>query len=636
AVLLAAHYDSVPAGPGASDDGVAVAAMLETARALLAGPRPERPVILLIDDGEELGLFGARAFCAEHPWARDVAAVLNFEARGTGGPSLMFETAGGDLDLLRRAASVLSRPMTGSAFAAVYRTMPNDTDLTVFRAHGLAGLNFAFLGGGRRYHTPLDDLAHADPGSMQHHGEQMLALTRALANGPPVDTSPDRCALFFDVLGRRLVVLPFATERLAAGVLVLAFAFACMVRQRSRTLRPRTLFAALAIAPVALAIAWALGYALAAAYATVGRMPTPFPTQPIVPAAGYALCGAAATLAALASFRRRVDAWHLFAAVAGVLTLLGAALAFVLPGTGYPLLVPSVVAVVGMLATRGPGVALGVFEALTAGVLAVMLAPFVAFLGPTIGMRAGTVHAMFAALALVGLVPALHALLGARLPAGVLVCTLAAGLSVPLLLAWPAHDEHHPARANILHCTVAGEEPCWIFEGQAEGASPRQASVRRPLPWQPAALCAAARDVGAPPPEVTIELQQRARNAGTTVRGTLRSQRAAPWLALWLPPGLHVERASIAGIAVDPRGLGSSSTWRSLLFLGAEPDEAVAFELTTRGTTEQRIWAFDRSPGLPPEARSEAQALLRARAAANAAPIHLGDGTVTAVPLPRS
>src|SRR5690606_34312805 len=202
AVLLAAHYDSVPAGPGASDDGVAVAAMLETARALLAGPRPERPVILLIDDGEELGLFGARAFCAEHPWARDVAAVLNFEARGTGGPSLMFETAGGDLDLLRRAASVLSRPMTGSAFAAVYRTMPNDTDLTVFRAHGLAGLNFAFLGGGRRYHTPLDDLAHADPGSMQHHGEQMLALTRALANGPPVDTSPDRCALFFDVLGR--------------------------------------------------------------------------------------------------------------------------------------------------------------------------------------------------------------------------------------------------------------------------------------------------------------------------------------------------------------------------------------------------------------------------------------------------
>ncbi|HKI86255.1 MAG TPA: M28 family peptidase, partial [Thermoanaerobaculia bacterium] len=58
-VLLAAHYDSVPAGPGASDDGSGVASILEIARALKAGPPPLHPVVYLIDEGEEAGLLGA-------------------------------------------------------------------------------------------------------------------------------------------------------------------------------------------------------------------------------------------------------------------------------------------------------------------------------------------------------------------------------------------------------------------------------------------------------------------------------------------------------------------------------------------------------------------------------------------------
>ena len=40
AVLLAAHYDSVPTGPGASDDVAGVAALLETLRALRSSPPP--------------------------------------------------------------------------------------------------------------------------------------------------------------------------------------------------------------------------------------------------------------------------------------------------------------------------------------------------------------------------------------------------------------------------------------------------------------------------------------------------------------------------------------------------------------------------------------------------------------------
>src|SRR5688572_20581538 len=92
AVLFSVHYDSVGAGAGASDDGVGVAALLEVARVLhAAGPagRLRNPVFLLIDDGEEAGLLGAEAF-ARHPWAREVGAVVNLEARGTSGPSYLF------------------------------------------------------------------------------------------------------------------------------------------------------------------------------------------------------------------------------------------------------------------------------------------------------------------------------------------------------------------------------------------------------------------------------------------------------------------------------------------------------------------------------------------------------------------
>ena len=92
AVLLVAHYDSRPNTPGAGDDASGVAVVLETVRALAAGPPLGRDLIVLLSDGEELGLLGARGFAAEHPWMDEVDLVLNFEARGSRGPAAMFET----------------------------------------------------------------------------------------------------------------------------------------------------------------------------------------------------------------------------------------------------------------------------------------------------------------------------------------------------------------------------------------------------------------------------------------------------------------------------------------------------------------------------------------------------------------
>jgi len=109
--MLVAHYDTVSRSPGAADDGAAVAALLETLRALNAGPPLRNDLIVLITDGEEPGMLGARAFVAEHPWLRDVGVVCNFEARGTRGPSIMFETSSDNGRLIREFAR---QPRTSS------------------------------------------------------------------------------------------------------------------------------------------------------------------------------------------------------------------------------------------------------------------------------------------------------------------------------------------------------------------------------------------------------------------------------------------------------------------------------------------------------------------------------------------
>ncbi|HYW70683.1 MAG TPA: M20/M25/M40 family metallo-hydrolase [Pyrinomonadaceae bacterium] len=230
AVMLVGHYDSVPWGVGASDDGAAVAALLETLRALKAGPVLNNDVIFLFTDGEESGLLGANAFVAEHPWAKDVGVVLNFEARGNGGPTIMFETSNQNGWLIGEFARSAPYPVAHSLAYEIYRLLPNDTDLTVFKRANLPGLNFAFISGLTRYHTQLDSLNELDPRSLQHHGSYALALARHFGN---LDLRNPRApaAIYFDLLGATLVhysgawVLPLTivTTLAFGGVLFAGF-----------------------------------------------------------------------------------------------------------------------------------------------------------------------------------------------------------------------------------------------------------------------------------------------------------------------------------------------------------------------------------------------------------------------------
>ena len=200
AVAIAAHYDSVDTGPGASDDGAGVAAMLETARALRAGNALQNDVILIFTDGEERGLLGAKGFVEQHPWAKDVKLVLNFEARGTTGTSYMFETSDNNGWLISEFARSDAYPVGYSFTYDIYKLLPNDTDLTMFRAANMAGMGFAFIDGLVHYHTPTDNIANLNPRSLQHHGAHMLSLTQHFGNVSLDNTSaPNR--VYFSIFG---------------------------------------------------------------------------------------------------------------------------------------------------------------------------------------------------------------------------------------------------------------------------------------------------------------------------------------------------------------------------------------------------------------------------------------------------
>lgn len=216
AVLLVAHYDSVAAGPGASDDGSAVAALLEGARTLQALPQLKRDVILLFTDGEEKGLLGAHAFIS-HPWARDVGFVLNFEARGNSGPSIMFETSDRNGWLIKNFGQAASHPVANSLSYEIYKRLPNDTDFTIFRRAGFSGLNFAFIDGLGYYHTSQDSIQNLDPGSLQHQGDYLVELTRQFGNEVSNDPRPAN-VVYFDVLGKIFVSYGSGTARFMLGL----------------------------------------------------------------------------------------------------------------------------------------------------------------------------------------------------------------------------------------------------------------------------------------------------------------------------------------------------------------------------------------------------------------------------------
>ncbi|ASV29859.1 M28 family peptidase [Maribacter cobaltidurans] len=214
ALLLLSHYDSSPhSSYGASDAGSGVAAILEGIRAFLAkNEAPKNDIIILISDAEELGLNGADLFVREHPWAKDVGLVLNFEARGSGGPGIMLlETNRGNYNLIKEFSRANPEyPVANSLAYSIYKLLPNDTDLTVFREKGdIDGFNFAFIDDHFDYHTALDTHDRLDKNTLAHQGSYLSAL---LDHFSALDLDSIRSlkeSVYFNVPFFKMVSYPF-------------------------------------------------------------------------------------------------------------------------------------------------------------------------------------------------------------------------------------------------------------------------------------------------------------------------------------------------------------------------------------------------------------------------------------------
>jgi hypothetical protein len=215
ALMVLSHYDSAPfASRGASDDGVGVATILEGIRAYLAtGKIPKHDIIILISDGEEIGLNGAKAFVSHHPWAKGVGLVINFEARGSGGPSYtLMETNGGNKQMVKEFVKANPEyPIANSFLYSVYKMLPNDTDLTMFREIGdIDGYNFAFIDDFYDYHSKTDNYNNVDINTVQHQGDYLMSLMNYFSEKDLDNFKSREDYVFFNFPLFKMIYYPFA------------------------------------------------------------------------------------------------------------------------------------------------------------------------------------------------------------------------------------------------------------------------------------------------------------------------------------------------------------------------------------------------------------------------------------------
>lgn len=223
-IMIMGHYDTVVNAPGASDNGAAVVTMLEAIRMLRHHPPLKNDLIFFFPDGEEVGLLGARAFKEEHRWAENIDLIINLEAMGTSGQSIMFETGENNLNAIREFAKATPYPIANSLSVEVYKRIGTATDYNVFKHDGYQGLNFAYIGSSYDYHTAGDNIENTDLRSIQHHGSYLASMLLHFGN-TLFDVHAEQDAVYFNTIRFGFVYYPYSyVPYISIFILLLAFA----------------------------------------------------------------------------------------------------------------------------------------------------------------------------------------------------------------------------------------------------------------------------------------------------------------------------------------------------------------------------------------------------------------------------
>lgn len=602
AIVMMAHYDSVPAGPGASDDESGVATVLETARALkAANAKSLHPVIALITDGEEAGLLGANAFLQNAAMKNRVGVVVNVEARGTKGPSLLFQTSPGDGKLVDLYAAHVPVMATSSLYAEIYKFLPNDTDLTLFIQNGFPSFNFAFADNVRYYHSPLDLRRNLDPATLQMHGDNLLGVVSGLEQ-------TDYAALkggndvYLSVLG---VALPRIASSWALPLAIIVFiALLIATFLAPAEAEGSILFAALIpLALLAGSIAIGFGFSIIARLIT--GMPDPTYAYPT--AMRIALAGGVWTITMLVS--RMVTVRGAAASAWLWMSGLGIVVAATLPGLSPYFVFPSLIAAILLLAAaRAPGGWSGVWGqiALFVSALAAMIV-WIALVGSGETLMGLQLHPLFtipAAFAMMTVVP----LLVSREKHTVSLFVFDAITVVALIVAcfMPAYSKQSPQRVDLIYFQN-GKGSHWIADTawKAKTTEPIPAALQKAGGFALAAdaypgfgmgdgYTASANAEGFTLPAATV-VSDATHSAARVVTLRLTGSADTSGMVLYIPKGAKLQSLDLRGQHLVPAA-GWSGATRLLCVSRDCRDETVT--LTLAGDPSGLAFMEDRY-GLP-------------------------------------
>jgi hypothetical protein len=615
AVLLMAHYDSVDSAPGAADDGAGVSAILEAVRALRAGPVAlKNDLIVLFTEGEETGLLGAEAFISAHPLAKDVGIVLNFEARGDSGPSILFETSNNNRPLIEMFAKADAHPIASSLFYSLYKLLPNDTDFTVFRPSGVPGLNFAFGENLQSYHSTLDTPGNLSLASLQHHGEHALALARKFGQADLNHLPKGGDEVFFNWFGSGLVyygqrwVVP--GELAATALLVLLVLWG--VRQENLRLSRITLsllpcLALLVAVPAVMSLVrWLLGRVLA------GRMLlTDSPANACL-LAGLVLAGTCAGMLLWKTFRRRFHSQELAFSGLILLDVISWALALLLPAGSYlvfwPLLAALVVLLVVHFAGKGPAASRQWLAGFTGLIISVLLfAPvayllyiFLTFQWPTVAAVG-----LLISLGLLASAFCLDVMMPRRgwYPLLLVLLAASAGMIGAGVLKSHHSVEYPQADSLIYSLNEDDHTASWISYDQLPDSWTAQfigkKAQRQPLPKYLAGsstpvLAATAPTLDLAPPVIEIT-EHTNKNGLQRLHLRVRSQRNAKRLYLAFDNDVQPVSIKVAGRSIQ----SDPASRRLSVNLVGMPAEGVDMELELKTDAHISFWLMDQSSGLP-------------------------------------
>ena len=162
----------------------------------------------------------------------------------------MFESSEANGWLIEQLARALPHPLATSLTDDIYALMPNDTDLTIYKSRGMPGLNFAFIGGLGYYHTPDDTPANLDLRTLQHQGENLLAMTRHLGR-LDLDQVRSKNVVYFSVLERFMMIYPVSWAMPLLLSAVLAYLMVTTLGLTTRRIRIVEVIVGTAVFPLA-------------------------------------------------------------------------------------------------------------------------------------------------------------------------------------------------------------------------------------------------------------------------------------------------------------------------------------------------------------------------------------------------